>query len=250
MNALHHSRRLAGALKAVSELPGDGQRRRFLRSWARYPLEYAAARSIDALPRIGIEEVLDGAVHDVPLQPLLADVGDWSLNLLERLLLFLVVQGTGARRIFEIGTFNGGTTRLMAQWVPADGHVVTLDLPPERFDATQHPPDLHGAQIGSVFQGSSVESKITQLLEDSLEFDPVPYESSFDVVLVDGAHDYAHGLTDSRTALRLIRPGGVILWDDFEPHWADLVRGICTAMSGRRFGRFHGSSFAVHSAPG
>jgi len=34
-----------------------------------------------------------------------------------------------ARNIFEIGTFDGRTTRNMAANVTKDGHVYTLDLP-------------------------------------------------------------------------------------------------------------------------
>ena len=44
--------------------------------------------------------------------------------------------------------------------------------------------------------------------ETPLEFDFSPYERSIDLVFVDAAHDYSHRLADSRTALRLVKPGG------------------------------------------
>jgi Methyltransferase domain len=54
-------------------------------------------------------------------------------------------------------------------------------------------------------------------------------EVLIDLVFVDAAHDYPHGLADSRTALRLVRPGGVILWHDFNPQFPGLVHAIIEA---------------------
>jgi hypothetical protein len=68
-------------------------------------------------------------------------------------------------------------------------------------------------------------------------------------VLVDGGHGYEHGVTDTRTALQLVAPGGLILWDDFEPYWHGLVRGICHEMQGRALSRLAGTSFGVYVAP-
>lgn len=36
-----------------------------------------------------------------------------------------------------------------------------------------------------------------------------------DFVFVDGAHDYQSVRKDTENALRLLRPGGVILWHDY-----------------------------------
>ena len=84
------------------------------------------------------------------------------------------------------------------------------------------------------------------MLGDSLEYDFAPYAGQADVVLVDGGHEYVNGLADTRTALQLVKPGGVILWDDFKPFWYGLVNGICDGMGGRRFGPLAGTSFAVY----
>ena len=87
-------------------------------------------------------------------------------------------------------------------------------------------------QIGQKFRGSAVESRITQLFGDALKFDFSPYKRSIDLVFVDAAHDYPHGWADSRTALRLVKPGGVVLWHDFTPYFPGLVHGIIEATSG------------------
>jgi Methyltransferase domain len=77
-----------------------------------------------------------------------------------------------------------------------------------------------------------VGPRIKQLFGNSLEFDFSPYERSIDLVFVDAAHDYPHGFPDSRTALRLVRPGGVVLWHDFIAHFPGLVHAIIEATAG------------------
>jgi len=77
-----------------------------------------------------------------------------------------------------------------------------------------------------------MEPRIEQLFGNSLEFDFSPYERSIDFVFVDAAHDYPHGFADSRTALRLVSPGGVVLWHDFNERFPGLVLGIIEATAG------------------
>lgn len=67
-------------------------------------------------------------------------------------------------------------------------------------------------------------------------------------MLVDGGHEYENGVADTLAALRLVRPGGIILWDDFQPYWDGLVHGICDTMQGRRLCRLAGSSLGVYVA--
>jgi predicted O-methyltransferase YrrM len=173
----------------------------------------------------------------------------WSLHTTDQWALQAIVIGRHARAVFEIGTFDGGTTRLLAEALPSDGRVVTLDLPPAAFDATQNPANFSGEEVGRVYQTSHVRERITQLLQDSVAFDAQPFAGQFDLVLVDGAHDYEHGIADTLTALTLVAPGGVIVFDDFQPYWHGLVRGITTAMRGHHLARLEGTSLGVHVHP-
>jgi SAM-dependent methyltransferase len=232
-----------------NSLGRDSNPGQFFRQWARFPLVYGAGSAIEALPQLQPQDVILGPAVEMSLASSAADLRDWSLGVTERLVINAMIRDRGIRDVFEIGTFNGGTTRMMAEAIPADGRVVTLDLPPYAFDATQAPHEFIGAQVGSAFKGSDVEPRITQLLADSKTFDPTPYAGQFDLVLVDGAHDYEHGIVDSRTALRLVRPGGVILWDDFEPYWWGLVHAIIETLSGHHLARLSGTSLAIHLAP-
>ena len=135
---------------------------------------------------------------------------------------------------------------MLAEALPEEGRVWTIDLPPTDFDSTQSPDGFRGSQVGLAYRGSPAAVKITQLFGDSLEFDFAEFERFADIVLVDGGHEYEHGFSDTKTALRLVRQGGLVLWDDFEPYWYGLVGGICDAMGGRSFGRLAGTSLAVY----
>jgi predicted O-methyltransferase YrrM len=150
----------------------------------------------------------------------------WSLGVGEQYAIQALIANGAIRKVFEIGTFNGATTRLIAECLPDDGHITTVDLPAEMFDARQSPDAFTGSDVGMAFKGSAVEYKITQLRVDSVNLDTSAEGASYDLVLVDGAHDYEHGVADSRTALSLVAPDGIVLWDDCEPFWHGLVRGI------------------------
>jgi predicted O-methyltransferase YrrM len=211
--------RYAGALRSTIS------NRRPIRQLVRSPLEREAAALLEGLDVADLTEVTGGVTFTASVRSPDAQ-HRWSLHAPDQLVMQAIIAARGVRTAFEIGTFNGGTTRLIAEALPEDGRVWTLDLPPDAFDQTQSPDAFTGAQVGQAYRGSPAEHKITQLLEDSAAFDPTPYEGKCDLVLVDGGHEYQHGVTDTRTAFRLVAPGGVILWDDFQPYWHGLVRGI------------------------
>ena len=229
---------------------GHPRRRRYLHALARQPLESAAAETLAALPEVAVADLVDIDVLP-PLAPGKAwgGRGSWSLGLTERLVLQALVVGRGVRTAFEIGTYNGGTTALIAESLPPDGRVVTLDLPPEAFDRSQSPVDLDGHRVGERWRASPAADRVEQVLCDSLEFDPSPWEGRCDLVLVDGAHDLVHGRQDSRTALRLVRPGGIVVWDDFTPYWTGLIRGIVEGVGGGPLARLAGTDLGVLVQP-
>lgn len=218
------------------------------RAAVRLPLVHEATALLEALLLVELVELTGTTTFPAAISA--ADTRhEWSLGAAEQLVLQALVHARGVRSAFEIGTFNGGTTRVLAEALPPDGRVVTLDLPPQAFDRTQSPRNFSGAQVGRAYEDSPAAHKVTQLLEDSLHFDPREHAGRYDLVLVDGGHEHIHGVTDTRTALRLVAPGGIVLWDDFQPYWHGLVRGICEAMAGRSLGRLAGTSLGVHVAP-
>jgi predicted O-methyltransferase YrrM len=148
--------------------------------------------------------------------------------------LVLLTQALQPKRIFEIGTFRGRTALNFALNAPEHAEVFTLDLPPDdRVDA-QHRTNASDAMIisesrtGSEYKGTDVECKITQLFGDSSSFDFSPYHGNVDLVYVDGAHDYDAVKEDSENAIRMLRPGGYALWDEFCNYgdYNDVTRAV------------------------
>jgi predicted O-methyltransferase YrrM len=138
-----------------------------------------------------------------------------------------IVAVRSARRIFEFGTYDGATTAYLASSSP-NVKVWTLDLPEDQgllsaqSAQTQTTPRLTGYR----YRELPYADRVTQLLGDSRHFDFSRWTQSVDLVIIDGGHSYDIVRSDSANALRMIAPGGVIIWDDYSPVWPDVVRAV------------------------
>lgn len=233
---------LGQTLKVVASHPIE-----YLRNAIRLPLQQQAAKRIAGLPLIDLVEFIGYGQESSIRLPSRDSRHSWSLGLAGQLCLQILINTRRYSTAFEIGTFNGGTTRVLAETVPDGGHVWTLDLPQPDFDATQRAPGFDGSQVGCVYRHSPAAEKITQLFGDSRTFDFRPYQRAADLVLVDAGHEYSNGYADTLAALHVVRPGGIVVWDDFEPYWHGLVHGVCDAMEGRPLARLAGTSLAIFS---
>lgn len=152
------------------------------------------------------------------------------------LYLALVTQAVAPKLIFEIGTYRGRTALNFALNSPHDCRVLTLDLPPAIEPAARmNVADaslVRTRNVGADYRGKDVSYKIEQLYGDSLKFDFDPYAGQVDLVFVDGAHHYAAVRSDTKNALRMVRRGGVILWDDFANYgeYNDVTRAILDSL--------------------
>jgi predicted O-methyltransferase YrrM len=137
----------------------------------------------------------------------------------------LAVLAKRAHRMFEFGTCTGKTAYLWARNSPPDAVVTTLTLAPEhaalyRADPHDTSSDREHALAESRFQtflysDTEVEPKIVQLFGDSKQLDETPFLGKMDLIFIDGSHAYSYVQSDSEKALRMIRPGGLILWHDY-----------------------------------
>ena len=137
----------------------------------------------------------------------------------------LSVLATRATAMFEFGTCTGKTAYLWARNLPPGGRVVTLTLSPESIREYANASGDDRAAVAHaleesrftryLYTGTDVADRITQLYGDSKAFDPAPYAAQFDVIFIDGSHAYSYVHSDTEKALRMIRPGGVILWHDY-----------------------------------
>ena len=139
----------------------------------------------------------------------------------ELLALTAIARKVAPRRVFEFGTFLGSTTLHLARACP-NAEIFTLDLqntsdlsiPLERGDAILNELAT-GNRERRRFKGRPEAERITELYGDSLTFDFSLYKATMDLVFVDAAHDPLHAATDTRNALFMLAPRGVILWHDY-----------------------------------
>jgi predicted O-methyltransferase YrrM len=72
-----------------------------------------------------------------------------------------------------------------------------------------------------------------------------------DFVFVDADHSYRFVKADTERAFQLIRPGGVILWDDYvwnenHPECEGVARCLHELLSQKELKRIAGTRFAVY----
>ncbi|MGH9970098.1 MAG: O-methyltransferase [Pyrinomonadaceae bacterium] len=131
---------------------------------------------------------------------------DMVVPLAELLTLAAICRHKRPRRVFEIGTHTGSSTLAMAINVPDQTEILTLDLEPSET-------------VGSAYRNTEHSSKIRQLYGNSKTFDYAPFLGSVDLIFIDADHTYDGVKSDTEKAFQLLRPGGVIVWDDYR--WLD-----------------------------
>jgi predicted O-methyltransferase YrrM len=107
-----------------------------------------------------------------------------------------------------------------------------------------------GHQGRFYYEGSEVAGKIEQQLADSKTFDEAPREAAFDLVFVDGGHTRSYVENDSRKALRMVKPGGFIIWHDYLGRRVKDVFEVLNELS-REVDLVHlaNTSFVAYRAP-
>ncbi len=152
---------------------------------------------------------------NVALAGATSDTEAWILSVLAK----------RAGRMFEFGTCSGRTTYLWARNSEPKARITTLTLHPSQADQYQagEEDSRASSQIALaesshskfIYSGTPEESKIEQLYCDSKRFDETPYLASCDLIFVDGSHTYSYIRSDTEKALRMVRPGGIIIWHDY-----------------------------------
>ncbi|WP_461412429.1 class I SAM-dependent methyltransferase [Gemmatimonas sp.] len=173
----------------------------------------------------------------------------------------LAVLAKQAARCFEFGTCTGKTAYLWARNAPPEARVVTLTLAPEQAaeyarGAGDSDTDTKFALAESaftefVYTGTPEATRITQLFGDSKAFDETAYTQWADLVFVDGSHAESYVESDSAKAMRIVKPGGLVLWHDYAgPRHAPGVFAALNRLAQRvPLRRVEGTTFVAWRAP-
>lgn len=151
------------------------------------------------------------AVRTTPMSPLLEEIEQFTLTRtpypsmltgrVQGRFLQLVVQLSGARGIVDIGTFTGYSALAMAEALPPDGRVITIDHNPE-----------HARIARDFFNRSPAGNRITQRLGKALDILKTLPDGRTDLVFIDA--DKRNYVTYYEESMRIVRDGGLILADN------------------------------------
>lgn len=87
------------------------------------------------------------------------------------------------------------------------------------------------AAIGTEYLNKNLGHRVCQIYADSTQWDDSNFpDQFFDTILIDGGHTPAVVISDTRKALRLVKPGGIILWHDYCPE--PIVQTTCPSTVG------------------
>lgn len=106
----------------------------------------------------------------------------------------------GARRVLEVGCYTGYSALSLAEHLPSDGEVITLDINPET------------AKVAQNFWDKSPHGKKIQLILGNAKETLGGLSGPFDLVFIDA--DKAGYTAYTLAALKLLSPNGVIVCDN------------------------------------
>lgn len=178
------------------------------------------------IPKIELSALWPDEISVKILEP---DAKDGNVSLGELIVISQLIKLRNPLKIFEIGTFDGRTALNMALNSSPQTAIYTLDLAPGEAAESSTGGDkkfIGKVETGFRFKGKEASKKINQLLGDSAKFDFAPYQNSMDFVFVDGSHAYEYVLKDSESALKIIKPGGIILFHDYNTSWPGVTKAL------------------------
>lgn len=132
--------------------------------------------------------------------------------------------------VLEIGTAEGRTTALLSENSPS-ATIYTVNIPPEEIlsgkGGVHTTFALEREKIGRYYRERGL-SNIKQILANTATW--VPDLPPLDVAFIDGCHDSDFVYNDTRKILKCMKPGGVILWHDFNYDLRqkyDWIQDVC-----------------------
>lgn len=142
----------------------------------------------------------DAALTDIRAMQRAAGLPDIAISADEGKILAVLLTAVGARRVLEIGTLGGYSAVWLARALPPAGKLTTIERDP-----------AHAAIARRAFERAGVAARVELLLGGALETLP-GLAPGFDAVFVDADKESLEQYF--RHAMRLLRPGGLLLCDN------------------------------------
>lgn len=163
--------------------------------WLRAPARQELQEFIDSIPAY-----VERGPYKFTFDCFSARIESWKSDLAR-------FAGAPGLRFLEIGSFEGNSACwLLDNVLTGDDSTVTcIDLFPSRAEA------LFDENIGK----TGAAGKVIKLKGDSKEILPTLSRGAFDFVYVDGSHTAVDTLEDAILAWKLVRPGGLLVFDDY-----------------------------------
>ncbi len=115
------------------------------------------------------------------------------------------------------GSWAYGERILDARAAPT-GEIVSVEVGEDQQGKIVYHRTDAGAYVGRNYREKGLGFRVCQIYCDSRDWDISNYPADFfDSVLIDGGHQPDVVVSDTRKALKVLRPGGLILWHDFCP---------------------------------
>jgi predicted O-methyltransferase YrrM len=179
--------------------------------WVRPRIE-AAISELDRdrlkLPIVNPRVMFEGFdEHAVVIRQLPA--GPWSSPVADIVTLAKIALCLKPRRVLEVGSYRGYTTRLLAEHTPDSSRIVAFDRDPRH---------------GEAYRGTELERKIERRVgEVDREAFAADAAGSFDLIFLDANHTFEAVQHDSQILLPLVAPDGLFVWHDYA-NWGRFSR--------------------------
>lgn len=136
------------------------------------------------------------------------------------------------RMILELGTGEGLFLSTVMPCLP-DSQAVTINAPVGKTtpgtNTTFRVPD--SGKIGRLFRGKGYEGRIKQVFCLTRDMLSSLGDDRFDLVHIDASHDKEDVIADTLNSLKVLNPGGTIVWHDFHPGRSHpWIADVCAAL--------------------
>lgn len=149
-----------------------------------------------------------------------------------------------AKVAVEIGSFRGKSAAYIASGLPANGKLFCVDPWQDSAQVREKQYSVAGnlQRFVENIEACGFTKKVTPLQGFSEDVSAT-WVGKIDMMHIDGGHDYDEVLTDIRCWMPHMRPGGVMLFDDWSsrfPGIDDAVHDMFDTVMLHNVGSYHG----------